>query len=196
MTGVPTTSKGWLHISEAWYQDPKRWDVPLAASGPPEWARVKGADPNPPRTPVRPAVVTNIRQTDDRISFDVDQPGSPVLVKTSYFPNWQASGARGPWRVTPNLMVVIPTSTHVELHYGFTPVDNVGRLLTLGGLVAAGLLGRADAMAAEPGPAAPAPAGGPAGAADDPEERSAAGSDDDPLDAEMAELLADPAPSP
>jgi hypothetical protein len=38
-------------------------------------------------------------------------------------------------------MVVIPTSTHVELHYGFTPVDNAGRLLTLGGLLAAAVLG-------------------------------------------------------
>jgi len=35
---------------------------------------------------------------------------------------------------------VIPTSTHVVLHYGFTPVDNAGRLASVGGLVAAGTL--------------------------------------------------------
>jgi hypothetical protein len=91
---------------------------------------------------VHPAVVTNIINTDDSISFDVDPETvttrSPVLVKTSYFPNWQAVGANGPWRVTPNLMVVIPTSTHVLLHYGFTPVDNAGRLASLAGLVAVG----------------------------------------------------------
>jgi hypothetical protein len=63
-----------------------------------------------------------------------------VLVKTSYFPNWQAIGADGPWRVTPNLMVVVPTSTHVELHYGYTPVDNAGRLATVAGLAAVGAL--------------------------------------------------------
>src|SRR6202011_5810489 len=106
--------------------DQSRWDVMLAASGPAQWQRVRGASANPPRTPVRPAVVSNIHMTDDRITFDVDAPGSPVLVKTSYFPNWQATGAHGPWRVAPNLMVVVPTSTHVELHYGFTPVDNAG----------------------------------------------------------------------
>ncbi len=39
----------------------------------------------------------------------------PVLVKVSYFPNWHASGADGPWRVTPNLMVVVPTSHDVTL---------------------------------------------------------------------------------
>ena len=49
---------------------------------------------------------------------------------------WQAIGADGPWRVTPNLMVVVPTSTHVVLHYGFTPVDNAGRLASVGGLIA------------------------------------------------------------
>jgi len=38
------------------------------------------------------------------------QIGQPVLVKVSYFPNWKASGAKGPYRVTPNLMVVIPRS--------------------------------------------------------------------------------------
>ena len=45
------------------------------------------------------------------LSFDVSRTGVPVLVKISYFPNWQVAGAAGPWRVTPNLMVVVPTST-------------------------------------------------------------------------------------
>ncbi|GAC1599720.1 MAG: hypothetical protein NVS3B21_26450 [Acidimicrobiales bacterium] len=144
MTGVPAGGKGWIKASVAWYQDRARWDVPLAASGPSEWKRVIGSDPSPPRTPVRPAVVSGIKMTDDRISFDVDVPGSPVLVKTSYFPNWQATGARGPWRVTPNSMVVIPTGHHVELHYGYTPVDNGGRLLTLAGIAGLVLLWRGE----------------------------------------------------
>jgi hypothetical protein len=88
--------------------------------------------------------VSDIVTTDSTISFNVDPETvatrSPVLVKTSYFPNWQAIGADGPWRVTPNLMVVIPTSTHVELHYGYTPVDNAGRLASVAGLAAAGAM--------------------------------------------------------
>jgi uncharacterized membrane protein len=83
-----------------------------------------------PQQPVPAAQVRNIHQADDRISFDVDRTGSPVLVKVSYFPNWKVSGAKGPWRVTPNLMVVIPTSRHVSMHYGYTPVDLGGWLLT------------------------------------------------------------------
>ena len=30
--------------------------------------------------------------------------------RSSYFPNWEVKGAEGPYRVTPNLMVVIPTT--------------------------------------------------------------------------------------
>ena len=192
MTGVPTTGKGWLAASEGWYQDRSRWDVPLAASGPPEWRRVKGADPAPPRTPVRSAVVSSIKMTDDRISFDVDTPGTPVLVRTSYFPNWQPSGARGPWRVTPNLMVVVPTSRHVELHYGYTPVDNAGLLLSGAGVIGAALLWRRDrrpraerqwpdndrGSGGDPGPAADPERAADPGPAADPERAADPGSGD------------------
>ena len=46
-----------------------------------------------------------------------------MLVKMSYFPNWQVAGADGPYRVAPNFMVVVPTDTHVELTYGRTGVE-------------------------------------------------------------------------
>jgi hypothetical protein len=181
MTGVPTKGAGWIKLVVPWYQDPKRWDVMLAASGPASWARVRGADPNPPVTSVRPATVSNIRMSEDRISFDVDGPGTPVLVRTSYVPNWQASGAKGPWRVAPNLMVVVPTSTHVALHYGFTPVDNAGRLLTVAGLAAAGLMGWNERRSPRDHGAAPGPSTG-----SDAESEPA---DADDLDREFAALL-------
>jgi hypothetical protein len=143
MRGVPKGGEGWQRAAVDWFQaDPSHWSVPLAASGPREWARVDGAPRDLPHRAVRPAKVSHIRITDDRISFDVDRVGSPVLVKMSYFPNWQASGARGPWRVTPNEMVVIPTSKHVSLHYGETPVDLIGWLLTYLGVIAVVFLGR------------------------------------------------------
>ena len=87
--------------------------------------------------------MSNIRTDDNRISFDVDTVGKPVLVKASYFPNWKADGAKGPYRVTPNQMVVIPTSKHVSLHYQNTPVDWMGWLLTLLGIAGLILLVRA-----------------------------------------------------
>ena len=45
--------------------------------------------------------VTDVRETDNTVSFHVSKTGTPVLVKVSYFPNWQANGATGPYRVPP-----------------------------------------------------------------------------------------------
>jgi hypothetical protein len=163
LQGAPPNGE-WLDVSVPWYQDETRWSVPLAQSGPRSWPRVQvrrtpsvdrtvgaGVTVNTPlRLPVHDTRVTNIRTDDDRISFDVDRPGAPVLVKVSYFPNWKASGAQGPWRVTPNFMVVIPTSRHVELHYGRAPVDVLGWLLTLLGLGAVVLLWRAGPVPVPP----------------------------------------------
>ncbi|MBV9411210.1 MAG: hypothetical protein JO148_06415, partial [Acidimicrobiia bacterium] len=100
--------------------------------------------------PAREAQVSNIKVADNRISFDVDKPGSPVLVKASYFPNWQASGAKGPYRVAPNQMVVVPTSRHVSLHYGYTGADRLGYAMTLLGIVAIITLVRAGPMRMPP----------------------------------------------
>ena len=70
------------------------------------------------------------------VSPAVSGAGSPVLVKTSYFPNWSVAGARGPYRVTPNLMVVVPTGTEVRLTYGRSPVEWFSMATTLVGLAA------------------------------------------------------------
>ena len=45
------------------------------------------------------STVSNVEIGEQSLSFDVDQVGVPVLVKVSYFPNWEASGAEGPYRV-------------------------------------------------------------------------------------------------
>jgi hypothetical protein len=135
----------WLDATTAWYQDPTRWDVFLADGGPDDWQRVS-ADDTPETRPVDPVEVSNVDFGRDSISFDVDEPGTPVLVRMSYFPNWTVDGADGPYRVSPNLMVVIPTDTHVELHYGWTPVDVLAYLLTLIGIVGAVWLSRQPAI--------------------------------------------------
>lgn len=131
--GVKGDERGWLDMSVAWWQDPSRAGVPLAESGPAGWARVDPGD-DPLGRPVRPAVVSAVRSGDATISFDVDRTGAPVLVRASYFPNWKASGASGPYRVTPNLMVVVPTDEHVVLRYGYTGADVAGYAATLAGL--------------------------------------------------------------
>ena len=44
------------------------------------------------------------------------------------------SGADGPYRVTPNFMVVVPTENEVTLSFGRSPVEWLGILATLLGL--------------------------------------------------------------
>jgi len=65
----------------------------------------------------------------------VSRTGVPVLVHTSYFPAWHASGAAGPWRAEPNLMVVVPSSHQVTLSYGSTSAGWAGLTLSALGLL-------------------------------------------------------------
>ena len=99
--------------------------------------------------------VSNIESGDDTISFDVSEPGVPVLVKTSYFPNWQVEGGQGPLAGEPQPhgggAHRAPTSS---LHYGRTGVDWAGIVLTVVGLVGPGRPGPLEARAA-PGPRRP-----------------------------------------
>jgi hypothetical protein len=129
----------------SWFTDPAQWDVPLSRTGPDDWQRVEVGDA-PVAVPLDPVEVSNIDVEEQSLAFDVDEVGVPVLVKTSYFPNWRASGADGPYRVAPNLMVVVPTDTHVELTYGRTWVEYVSYGLTLLGVVGLVLLWRRPRM--------------------------------------------------
>lgn len=125
-----------------WYLDPAAWHTELVSGGPPTWPRVTAARATAaPAVPVHPTSVSQVRVGASSVSFDVSTVGRPVLVKISYFPNWHASGARGPWRATPNLMVVVPTTHHVTLNYGTTSVTRAGEALSaLGALLLVALL--------------------------------------------------------
>jgi hypothetical protein len=129
-----------------WYLHEEAQDVFLAQSGPDAWQRVDRHDPEPEARPAPEVDVTGLDVDTNRISFDVDRVGTPVLVKASYFPNWRASGADGPYRVAPNLMVVVPTDQHVELSYGREPIEWVGYALTLLGIGLVVLLARRPAL--------------------------------------------------
>jgi hypothetical protein len=135
LDGVKPAPSSWLTPSLNWYAHPERWNVELAQSGPSSWPHTSVARVRPPVRPVPTTRVSAIQQTDSTVSFHVSRVGTPVLVKVSYFPNWHASGADGPWRVTPNLMVVVPTSHEVTLSYGRSAADDLGQLLSLLGLV-------------------------------------------------------------
>ena len=126
----------WQDLAVDWWIDPAARDLFAAAGGPDSWGRLPieqaraaleaGTEPWGPTEALPPVAVTEIATTSSSISFRVDQVGVPVLVRTSYFPNWEVSGADGPWRVTPNLMVVVPTAEQVTFSYGRSGAEWAG----------------------------------------------------------------------
>jgi hypothetical protein len=139
----------WLEIGQSYFQHPEDWVGTPAADGPKDWQRVDVApvavEKQPKVEQVRsttPIVdeplaavkVTNVRQSDESVSFTVDQIGVPVEVKVSYFPNWTVSGADGPYRIAPNMMVVVPRQQNVHLQFKRSGVDKLSYLVTLFGL--------------------------------------------------------------
>ncbi len=183
-TGVPDSEGAWKSLAmKGWFADPAHDDVLLASDGPASWARVAappaqpddadaserfrrlGAEVELPRQEIdRTASVSGVHIGNSSLKFDVDQVGVPVLVKVSYFPNWKVKGAHGPYRVTPNFMVVIPTSNHVEMSYGYTWAEGLGWALTLIGLAGAVVL---NLRRADTGPLAWRPRRRPAAGGDD-----------------------------
>jgi uncharacterized membrane protein len=121
--------------------DLHRWVV---ADGPDEWPRIESIDQRPDIALDVPAnAVSDIEVDSHRISFSTEAVGVAHLVKVSYFPNWTATGADGPWRASPSLMVVVPTQEDVVIEFADTWPEIGGKLLSLGGvggLIAIGVL--------------------------------------------------------
>jgi hypothetical protein len=131
----------WECSAAPWFTKRAQLDKVWVGSGPASWKHidVKQLDTTS-QSAITPTKVTNIREDVDSISFHVSEIGKPVLVKTSFFPNWEAHGASGPYRAAPNLMVVVPTSHDVKLTYGLTGTDWLGRFITLIAVAALGAL--------------------------------------------------------
>ena len=128
----------WLNANVTWWMNEKLWPVLGAASGPASWPRASSISHMEVRR-VAPTTVSDVVVGTQSVSFHVTRLGSPVLVKVSYYPRWHATGASGPYRVSPNLMVVVPTSHTVTLTYSSSPSvlwGNVASDLTaLGGAI-------------------------------------------------------------
>ena len=71
----------------------------------------------------------------EKIEFTTTPVGVPHIIKVSYFPNWKAIGAEGPYLVSPSLMMVIPTQSNVTVYYGMTYANIIGVALSILGWV-------------------------------------------------------------
>lgn len=146
----------WLEIGTSYFQHADEWNALPVADGPDSWQRID-VQPDPDRkigeegepgrqvdvvipqqtiaeTAVEPTKVSNIKIGTESVSFSVDKVGTPVLIKVSYFPNWQVSGASSVYRAAPNMMVVVPTEKNVRLSYEPSKLDRSAYLLTFLGI--------------------------------------------------------------
>ncbi len=134
-----------LELGTSWFQRQDDWPAIPADDGPAAWQRidveidmeVRVGEPGERSRnvdyvlPVQnidpvalPAItVSNVEIGQQSVEFSVDQIGVPVLVRVSYFPNWNVTGADGPYRVSPNHMVVVPTATDVRMEYQKSSLD-------------------------------------------------------------------------
>ena len=119
----------WLDANTKWWLSPKDWGTVLAASGPAAWPHVSSSS-KVLKEAVSPVTVSKIKMMNQSLTFHVNRVGIPVVVKISYYPRWKVTGGTGPYRVSPNLMVVVPTSKNVTLVYGATTAVRVGNYVT------------------------------------------------------------------
>ena len=137
-TSEPTVWDGggdFVDASLEWYDDVDNLDQWVVADGPEQWRRI---DSIPERLGLAPAdydlgdiSVHDVVVDDQRVSFTTSAVGVPHMIKVSYFPNWTATGAEGPYRAAPSLMVVVPTSEEVVITFEQTWVEQLGNVLTL-----------------------------------------------------------------
>lgn len=147
-TSIPAVwdgDTGFFEAALSWYDDVDALDRWLVEDGPDDWPRIDDVG-----LTSRPSVssrgsVSNIVVDHHRIEFDTTAIGVPHLIKVSYFPNWKADGAEGPYRAAPSLMIVVPTEEHVVISFTDTWAEMAGKWITavtLLGLAARGILRR------------------------------------------------------
>jgi hypothetical protein len=129
-------TKDWRKTALNWYSRPELFGVPLVDADHAAGLRGKfqsiDADlkGKPELRAVTQGEISNVRIKDDEMSFTTTAIGVPHLVRFSYFPNWKARGADGPYLATPSVMMVIPKQKNVTLYYGDTTSDIVGRTIS------------------------------------------------------------------
>ncbi len=129
-------------IALEWYDDLSLIDRWIVAEGPASWPTVDDLAmvPDEPIGGVAADAVSDVVIDDHKVSFTTTAVGVPHLVKVSYFPNWTADGAEGPYHAAPSLMVVVPTQADVVLEFRHGWPEWMGIVLTVVGVAGAAVI--------------------------------------------------------
>ena len=124
-----------------WYDDLETLDFWLTEDGPESWPRIQTLEEVPAvAIPLESSGgVSGVVVDNGTIGFHTKALGVPHLVKVSYFPNWEADGALGPYRTSPSLMVVVPTSENVTMTFARQWPELLGNTLSVLALLGLGV---------------------------------------------------------
>ncbi len=135
-----TSRTSWLTANTWWWLHTSAWGTLAANDGPTNWPRASSIQSMRRPSTLPATSISHLVVGTQSVSFTVSRVGVPVLVKISYYPRWHVTGATGPYRVSPNLMVVVPSEHHVQLTYASTPAlswgNTISDVVTLTGLCA------------------------------------------------------------
>jgi len=140
MTHEPVRSspRGWRDKAYRWFTRKPLSPAFLVFTDDRRFGLVEGDEYlAPAEVPLPPGVEVNEQVETERITIHTNRVGHPLLVKVSYHPRWKATGARGPYLVSPSLMMVVPEQETVVLEYSRNAADTIGAGLTLAALLGA-----------------------------------------------------------
>jgi hypothetical protein len=133
---VKVKTQDWYETIMPWF---KKYDTDrtfiIWDQGEKELGSFKAVSPdgvlNIVKTPYKTdGVVLEENIENEKITFKTTAIGIPHIIKISYFPNWKAVGADGPYAISPSFMMVIPRQENVTLYYGSTREDVIARTFT------------------------------------------------------------------
>jgi Tetratricopeptide repeat len=81
-----------------------------------------------------------LRMDREHLVFETDAVGYPHIVRMSYHPKWRSTTGEHIYLVEPCFMLLVPRHSHIELVYGTSRADVIGRLLSVLGMGLAALL--------------------------------------------------------
>lgn len=138
LVGAGSNGPTFGDVALDWYDNLDLVDRWVVADGPATWPHINDLSslPDEALSAVPPDAVSDVVIDDHSIRFSTAAIGVPHMVKVSYFPNWVAEGAEGPFHAAPSLMVVVPTEEDVVLEFRNQAPEWLGMALTAASLVA------------------------------------------------------------
>jgi hypothetical protein len=130
----------WKKDFHRWFATDAALEVPLVAAwSVPESERAQFGAPvafttQPARRPLAADCAIDERIDHLAIEFTTSCPGLPHWISVSYFPNWRAIGAKGPYLASPAFLMVVPEGPRVRLEFRRIGVDWLGLLASVAGV--------------------------------------------------------------